>query len=102
MAGCPDSECKAEFQKMKTNLYGEGPEGDGGVYGALKRKVGFKAFAVFMGVALLVLGWVMLHESRISKAETTLSTICKDVDSLKTQNTESTKQILTAIEGLKK
>ena len=102
MTGCPDPECKEDFRLLRDSLYGKGPEGTGGVYGALKSKVGFKAFSVFMGIALLVLGWVMLHESRISKAETTLSTICKDVDALKTQNTESTKKILHAIDELKR
>jgi hypothetical protein len=82
---------------VKKNLFGEGPDGLGGVYGALKSKVGYKSFAVFMALALAVLGWVMLHESRISKAETTLGTLCKDVDMLKTQQDRNTQKILDAI-----
>ena len=102
MTACPDSECKAEFSAMKENLYGKGPEGGGGVYGVLRTKVSWKAFGVLFTVAIMMVGWVMLHESRISKAETILSTICKDVDALKVQNFQSTQKILNAIEELKK
>jgi hypothetical protein len=101
MTGCLDPECKNDLKRVREHLYGDGPEGTGGVYGALKTKVGFKAFSVFMGIALLVLGWVMLHENRISKVETMISSLCREVDALKTQNTESTKKILHAIDGLR-
>jgi len=113
---CPDPECKQEFKAeiktMNENMYGKGPEGNSGVYGALKKRVTFK---VFFWVILGLLGGVgtfssviLLHESRISKNESAVQTLCSDVSAIKEQQkrlttaqTAGTREILEAIESLK-
>ena len=114
---CPDPECKQSFKMeikiMKENLYGKGPEGDGGIYGALKKRVTYKAF---FWVILVLLGGIgtfssaiLLHESRISKNESAVQTLCTDVSAIKLEQKllsqaqkTGTKEILEAIEGLKR
>lgn len=102
MTHCPDSDCKEDVKRMKRNLYGEGPEGEKGVYGALKMKVSYKVFSVLFAVAMAIIGWSMAHESRISKTESMVNVLCEDVKGLKTQGEKSTKAILDAIKDIKR
>ncbi len=117
MAECNSPECKREFKtaldKMEENLYGEGPEGDKGVYGALKKKVGYKVMTLLLSAVLAVIsffaGFGINHESRISKTEVMIETntkslgiVCNDVERMKRQSTADVKSILDAISELKK
>ena len=106
MVECQSPKCEARFiesiQKIEKAIFGVGPEGNKGVYGILMKKVSYKAFSVFMGVALLILGWTMIHEGRISKSETIISSLCEDVKAFKAQNDKNTKEIINVIKELKK
>ena len=78
MADCNNPECKAEFRsalhELGTNLYGDGPEGIGGVYGDLKKKVSYSIFWVLMTFLSGYIGssvtFAIMHENRLSRVET--------------------------------
>jgi len=121
---CKSPECKKEFEgaidsltekavALENNLYGEGPEGEGGVYGALKKKVSYKVLTLLLSAVVGVIGFFagfgINHESRLSKTETHVETntgvikgLCIDVTDIKVQGAISTRKILEAIERLDK
>lgn len=109
MAECNNPECKAEFKAalhdLSENLYGDGPEGSGGVYGALKRKVGFKTLAIVLGMVLGAIsffaGLGINHESRISKTETTVDRNTGIIKELQASRHMEHQEILSAIRALK-
>lgn len=53
---CSNPDCRSEFKAaltdLRDNLYGEGPEGDKGVYGVLKRKVSYKVLTIILSMVL--------------------------------------------------
>jgi hypothetical protein len=100
-------------EKLQKDLHGEGPEGEGGVYGALSKKVSYKALTLLLGFVLTGLsffaGFGINHESRLSKTEViletntkVLTTVCNDVESMKKQSQTDMRTILDAINELKK
>jgi hypothetical protein len=75
---CSNPECKQELKsaldELSDNLYGDGPEGNGGVYGTLKRKVSYSVFYIlvmlWVGAMSSIVTFGILHEQRLSKTET--------------------------------
>lgn len=107
---CPNPDCKKEFadalDELRKNLYGEGPEGDKGVYGAMKKKVGYGTLLVVLsivcGAVAFFAGLGINHESRISKSEATIERNTGIIKEIKKEAKEERAEILSAIRELKR
>lgn len=112
---CSNPECKQEFKLamkgLMDDLYGEGPDGDGGVYGVLKKKVSWRALIFLMspllGVIGYFIGFAMIHESRLTKAETIIQRNTeiiyrseRDINMIREENRQIGEKILKAIQQL--
>ena len=107
---CPNPECKREIEKMmaniEKNIYGEGPEGEKGVYGALASKFSKWEGRAFFGlIAAVLLSLIMLlvgHEGRIAKNETNVAAALAAIDKTSKSIDEGQTAILKAIHKLSK
>lgn len=101
-----------ENKKLRENTYGKGPDGTGGIYGELKKKVSYKVLSLLLGAVLMVIsffaGFGINHENRLSKYEErtdtnikTVATLCNDMDVMKKQTVVDVRSILDAIKELK-
>lgn len=87
MPSCPDSDCKYLLCDVRDAVFGKGPDGKDGVYGALSKKFSKWEGRIFLGVIamgfLTLIGFTIAHEGKIARNEVMINAMIETVQIVK-------------------